>query len=539
MTKKEKSRSFTLYLLKKESNPDLALKEDHGLEELKNATSLPNGARMFLANNRGKEPWWGDYFGVNNDLLQRQEGALVFLHIDNRWVVLSFGMSFHKLSDTSYEYNFGLITTLNMLDPEKIKSADIMKPEDAKRQRIQSPIATNLNVFNIEHNESIMRGLTGAVKDEYKKLFNNVTGFTSLKVSLKVNSSQLNSLCKKLLDIYNKEDYKKTFPEINNISPVKDPKVIADLNAELLKAFKDAPKELVLTIPEIIDYNQSFTISYTGVGKSDLEFDDVYIAGYREYLIEKNNEEINDIEVFKNHKLIFKNENNTEIKRYSVYRCFLFECQIKGKTYHLNEGEWYLINSDYIKKLAEDLDPIFLEKHKYLIDCDQKREDSYNTNISENNNKVICLDKKNISPNKQYAIEPCDLIVINEEEVLEMMHVKISTRSASLSHLFNQGINSMESLRLIEQSRKKLKKLVHQNTEMETLIDSNTYTVTYGIITAKDDKKSDALPIFSRISLHRIVKSFKLMGIPCRVFLIKDKVDRKTQKKSEDIDIQK
>ncbi|MCA4792688.1 DUF6119 family protein [Myroides odoratimimus] len=537
MTKKERSRGFTLYLLKKEVTPDLALKDDHGLKEVKDASKLPEGARMFLSNNKAKEPWWGDYFGVNNKLLQKQEGALVFIKIDERWVVLSFGMSFHKLSDTSYEYNFGLITTLNMLDPEKIKSADIMKPEDAKRQRVQSPIATNLNLFNIEHNESIMRGLTGAVKDEYKELFKNVTGFTSLKVSLKIVSSGLNSLCEKLLDIYNKEDYKIAFPEINNISPVKDPVTISSLNKELLKAFEEAPKELVLTIPEIIDYNQSYTVSYTGAGKSNLEFDDVYIAGYREYLVEKGIEEINDTNIFKKHKLVFLNDNSTEIKQYSVYKCFLFECQIEGRTYHLNEGEWYEINSSFIEDLAKELDPIFISKHNFLVNCNKKREDAYNTNISKKNNRVICLDKQNISPKGQYSIEPCDLIAINEKDILEMMHIKISTRSASLSHLFNQGINSIEALRLIEESREKLKELVENNIQMGALIDKNAFSVTYGIITAKDDKKSDALPIFSRISLHRVVKSLTLMGVPCNVFLIKDEVDRKTKKEAkEDIE---
>lgn len=39
--------------------------------------------------------------------------------------------------------------------------------------------------------------------------------------------------------------------------------------------------------------------------------------------------------------------------------------------------------------------------------------------------------------------------------------------------------------------------------------------------------KSNALPLFSRISLLRCVNTLKLMKIPAKVFLIKDNVDRK------------
>nr|WP_281523984.1 hypothetical protein [Turicimonas muris] len=43
--------------------------------------------------------------------------------------------------------------------------------------------------------------------------------------------------------------------------------------------------------------------------------------------------------------------------------------------------------------------------------------------------------------------------------------------------------------------------------------------------------KSDALPLFSRISLLRNLHSFQLMGVNAQVFLIKDNVDRTTKNK--------
>jgi uncharacterized protein (TIGR04141 family) len=66
-------------------------------------------------------------------------------------------MAYHQLKDESYEYDFGLRTTLNAVDPDKIKSTDIFKLENARRQRIQTPVASNLNLFDFEQDESIIK----------------------------------------------------------------------------------------------------------------------------------------------------------------------------------------------------------------------------------------------------------------------------------------------------------------------------------------------------------------------------------------------
>ena len=53
-------------------------------------------------------------------------------------------------------------------------------------------------------------------------------------------------------------------------------------------------------------------------------------------------------------------------------------------------------------------------------------------------------------------------------------------------------------------------------------IQSNKYNVIYGIVTKKDpSEKSDNLPLFSRISLSRVLEQYKLFGISCNVIFIK------------------
>ena len=502
-----KSRGFSIYLLKDTFSNENALKDDHNLELLsEDNNNLPNGSIMYLADRPGNAPWWKNYWGINKDLYQVQKGALIFLPVNNRWVVLTFGMTYHQLKDNCYEYDFGLRTTLNALDPKKIKSTDILQPENAKRQRIQIPSASSLNFFDIRHDESIIKKLTGAVKFEYHDLFKNATGASSLRISSSLQPNEIIELCNRLIEIYDKTDYIQSFPDIQNIVPVKDPDRLNILHQKLLEAFRDAPRELVLSIPDIIDYSNSFKVKYNGAGRSNTEYEDIYIGDYRNYLEERNITEVNDINAFYRHQMAIIDENGETIKQYNIYKSFLYDCKIEGISYHLCEGEWYEIDSNYIQKLEKALNPYFIDSHTFLHNCDKAREDDYNISVRDANTDVLCLDKTNISPKGQTAVEPCDLITVLDNKI-NLVHVKISTRSSNLSHLFNQGVNSIELLRLQEESREKLKTLVEENPMFCQLIDNGLYTVTYGIVTKKTGH-SEKLPIFSRISLFRELIDF-------------------------------
>lgn len=529
-----KSRNFSIYLLKEASTPVNALKDGHSLELLvEENTSLPEGATMYIADSQGSTPWWKNYWGINRNLFQIQKGALVFLPVNNRWIALTFGMTHHQLKDNCYEYDFGLKTTLNALDPTKIKSTDILQPEKAKRQRIQSPTASSLTFFDIRQNESIFKKLTGAVKAEYNDLFKNVTGASSLRISSKLPPEEITNLCRTLIEIYNKTDYQQSFPDIQNIVPVKDPDKINRLNQALLEAFVAAPVELVLAIPEIIDYAESFKIKYTGAGRSDLEYDDIFIGDYRQYLQEKEITEVDSVDLFFRHQLSVVDDNDVTIKEYSIYKSFLFDCELDGATFHLCEGEWYLIEANYIQKLTNSLDPHFVDTHDFLHSCNSQREDAYNISVSDVNVNIKCLDKQNIAPAGQTQIEPCDLISV-QNGIINLVHIKISTRSASLSHLFNQGVNSVELLRLEQESRDRLKNLVDNDAVLSGLIDRKEFSVTYGIISNKPrDNRSKNLPIFSRISLLRAINALEIMNIPSSIYFISDNVNRRDNRNND------
>ena len=520
------SRQFSIFLLKNEFTVGNALKDKHKLGMPVDAEDLPEGATLYLSDDSPKPPWWKEYWGIKKELKQSLKGAVVFLPVDNRTFAITFGHAYHNLKEASYEYDFGLRTTLNAIDPNKIKATDSFKLENAKRERIQSPVDADLTFFDFDRNDSIVKKLTGAVNEEYSDIFKHVTGAHSLKVNSKIKADGILELCKTLLAIYNKDDFKKNFPDIRYIVPIKDPDLLQRLNEELVKAFHKipVPMELVLAIPEIIDYSQAHHVKYSGAGRTQALHDDVYLYNYKEYLDEKRVDDIS-IEVFKKHHLEIQDDNGNVKKSYQIFRCFLFDCPLNSEHYHLCDGQWYRIEKEYLKKLKTELDPVFID-YELLEECSERHESAYNQSVSRKNSDTVCLDCKNIAPKGQKAVEPCDILAISGDTA-HFIHNKISTRSFALSHLFNQGLNSMILLRSEPDSLGKLKELV-QDSKFHKPIDNGNYAVIYGIITKKDkSKKSNNLPIFSRISLFRTMRDLKRMGIKGHVVLINDNVDRK------------
>jgi uncharacterized protein (TIGR04141 family) len=530
-----KSRSFTIYLLKSQYTGDDSLKDGHPLEELVGVKNLPTGAKLYLLDQKAYSPWWRDYWGIDKNIKQSLQGAIVFIPVNGRFFALTFGHTYHYLKEYSYEYDFGLKITLNSLDPNKLKSTDILYPENSQRQRIQSPIESDITFFNFDHDSSVISRLTGNVKDEYKDVFSNTTGASGLAVAIKKNPEEISGFLSQILIIYNKTDYKKTFPDIHNVVPLHDPIIIDKLNLKLIDAFINKSKTLVLSIPDVVDYNTNLNIYFSGAGRKQQKvYSDVYIDYYRDYLSDNSKKNIT-IQDIQKHSMNLCNDDGYSFQGYSVFKSLLFDCEISGNSYHLCEGNWYQVDDDYLKSLNKFLDPYFYEDD-HLIEYDHDSEDVFNKENAKKNKNIICLDRENIAPKNQTAVEPCDLYRLERERAI-FYHVKLSTRSSTLSHLFNQGLVSIELLRTEAESKNKLKELITHKVDERHIekylnpINNDKIGVVYAIITHKDNEnKARNLPLFSRISLKRCINMFRMMNIDIKICFVMDKSDKKTSK---------
>ena len=339
----------------------------------------------------------------------------------------------------------------------------------------------------------------------------------------------MGDLCNELLELYESTQYLATFPDIHNISPVRDPDEVAELNKRLLEAVRSRSEDLFLAVPEIVDYSESSFAKFTGAGKSKL-YDDVHLAYYYEYL---ESHEIPPtsigLETLKRHRLVLTDENGSTRDPYPFLKCLIYDTSLGGEsaeTFHFNDGSWYKVDTAYVGKLKSYLDPYC--EDLVLPDYHHSGESEYNEAVAKKNSAYLCFDRKNIAPAGYGMIEPCDLYSVVDGNAV-MSHVKRSTRSTMLSHLFNQGANALELLKQEEESVERLKALIDavahetERTEFKLPLTAKKFLVEFAIISHKDKaKKSDNLPLFSRVSLMRVIKSINLMNVSARYGFVRE-----------------
>ena len=506
-----KTRTFSIYLLKGGVTTADALKENHGLSRLNGNDSTldePN-ITIYLSEARTTPPWWKAYLGIERDLNQRQEGALVFIPCciedTTRIFVLTFGMTYHKLQEGSYEYDFGLRTTLNAIDPTKIKSTETVQPDNAKRQRMQSPTADTLSFFDFNRDQNIIKTLAGKVKPEYSEWFKSATGVNSIRITSSVEVENLPQLCRQLYDLYSSDNYRQVFPDLFNIAPVKEPSVKQDLERALIDSYNGENHEnLIITIPEMLDPLWN-TFRYTYQRERSSELSEHSILSLKEVLPRADS-----MEQFKGAKLQILNEDQELIKAYPIEECFVFDCIHNSKHYHFCDGSWYCVDEGYIQRIEQALEQGIRQVEDYgLPSYQHQNEGEYNMAVPEYNPSYICLDRSSIAPAGQTPIEPCDLLRLNNEE-LQLFHIKRETKSAMLSHLFNQGIVSIDLLRSEESSRCKLKEILDNQDTYNIVIDRKNFSVVFGIVTHREIENGvHLLPLFSRISLYRVIRALE------------------------------
>lgn len=540
----QKSRPFSIYLLKQGFNATNALADDHDLLEAEGATQAPEGSTLYILDAERKRPWWREYFGVQEDLWQQFKGALLFLPVGNRCFALSFGQVFHHINDEAFEYDFGLRVTLNSLDPHELKSADMIEPGPARRKRTQVPISTELTYLDFDGNSEIIKSLTGKVKNEHKELFTTATGSASLKISIKIAPAALATRCEALLALYESEEYKTTFPNIQNIVPVKDPVDVKKLDALFLDSVKTRDGFTTLTVPDIVDYRDNTCCVFNGpCGASDV-YPDISIEAFYDYLGDDFDLNTLTLEQLKSCRMVLTDAEGTPGRSYSLYRSLIFDVEQVGENviYHLNEGDWYKAEKSFVERLKTYLDAKCEATDLCPYNHDGAKdgnavysEENYSAAIPGWQGRFICLDQTDISPAGSTSIEPCDLYSVQTDASSScghraaLYHLKISTRSAHLSHLFNQGVNSIELIKLEETSRDKLKQLIanklganDQNTYLSPF-DQFDLKVVFGVITHKNPAlRSDNLPLFSKISLMRNMQRLDLMSVPSALTFIED-----------------
>jgi uncharacterized protein (TIGR04141 family) len=171
--KAPKKQSLRIYLLRTTvTKYEDAIRDDVSVSGYDLKSALGITGRFYLRNSVPVPVDWFDFVqsGVDQQLPKIKStpnAAVLFIEVKKRIIAIVFGTGRYILKDSAYEPDFGLISTLNVVDPRTLQSLDVHSLQEmVVHKRIQTSRRTNLAAFDIDVTRERFQAVTGMAKDE-------------------------------------------------------------------------------------------------------------------------------------------------------------------------------------------------------------------------------------------------------------------------------------------------------------------------------------------------------------------------------------
>lgn len=445
---------------------------------------------------------------------------------------LVYGYGRTMLDDKYIVKNFGLRTAINLIEESNIKSLNSLNISrdyiDIQRQAISYVSHSDLQVNT---NADILKSISG--KAPSSSIFSSISGADNLRFSAKSDVS-LSELLKGVLNAYKSDSYKEKGLEwIDHIQAVRDIKIIASLDKELIDHIKSRSSENPIIAPnKIISYLdiEGYFISGMNISHKIKEnfYDDIPSEQFWEFLSDKTEDE-KILDKLKNCSL-YCWTNDFAHKISSIYDSLFIEIDHNNEKFFINNGDWFKIESAYYGYITNKIDNIEKFNDPAIPYCEKNwNEGEFNEKFAESDpNRFKLFDKKNFQL-KDYGhskIEPADIITINKQ----FIHIKKGGSSANLSHLFAQGVVSAQ----LYKNEILFIKNINELFEEDYFKPDDEIEVIYGVIDKRFTKKaSEILPFFSMVNLSQHYDNLSNMGIKCRLLFIEQKINIYNQREEK------
>lgn len=490
----------------------ISLKIAHGQATLYVKTSpppAPPGWTAFLLDGQDVTP--GLFVG------NRSEGAVLIVRDLGETFALSFGMGYHLVNQDYVERDFGLRVTLNSVDPDKLRSLDKASYEDNwLNTRNQSPRDADIFELRADWEMDMVHAVTGA---SAVPLFGDqVTGRDALSIAPAAKLDDLHNILDEALKRRG-SPLPERFAWIDNVHRVKDRALIQILDDLLDETLKSNPQDprVWMGEPEIVDWERQAGYSFDRRASSPIH-STLQLGELAQHVLDRK--EAFCLAALKTNSVHVRDANGMCINSWPAHRCLYAELDLYGEIYILRNGDWHVVDDDFMKKVDRALGKIEVDITPLPI-YNHANEGDYNATVVTGVAGIELMDKRNIAVGGPFdKIEFCDLV----RNGSDLIHVKYYRSSATLSHLFAQGLVSGEAFVKHEEFRRKLNDKLPKSIKLPDVVaipNSRKYRIVYAIATSKNLPVD--LPFFSKISLKNAALSLQTLGY--KVAIAKIEVD--------------
>ncbi len=516
---------FKIYLLKESVNSAADAERDISDDEIntkivrRDLTSPFEGV-LLTRPSLGKKPGWIKPIEKLvdeevNELRTSTASALIILKTAERWFALSYGYGASLLDLAKVERRFGLKVVLNIVDDEKVRAYDSHTIEETTfMTRKQASRSSDVSAFAIDTEREFLKGVTGVPREE--RFGQRVTGADSLTLSLPIELSKFPELAIDLLAAYTNSSYKQgRFAWIDHLQVVSDSEMKEKLNLELDDALLNNEIERMhLAPPENLEWTNVSGFYYWNP-ENALKHDELDVGDALKEIGENTRlTTATTVDYLRSRPLWVEYRDGSPVQEGSILSSLVFEVELDDGYYVLSGGSWYEINrgwADFIRSNVCNIPDADIDFPKAKMgEC----EECYNKRAARRLNACNldqCLVQFGETKDK---FEVCDILTKDKK----LVHVKRKMRSATLSHLFNQGLHSAMLLRSEDEFRKQAnEKAKDRGMDIEDLIPLKNflpeeYEIVFAIISKPDRSGKYFLPFFSQLSLYGAKRELNRYG---------------------------
>ncbi|MCP3064882.1 TIGR04141 family sporadically distributed protein [Myxococcus sp. K38C18041901] len=521
---RKRVRHLTALLIKSEfKSPKDCIKDPASVTQMEVKRGLGFTGEFYVQSKRARSAAWMGF------VAQMLEGrlpepkndnicAVLFVRVQKRWLVFTQGHGRNLLKVDCFERDFGIKVVLNSVDPKQLRSVDVRSVESLTTQtRKQLSRNSPMTAFALNLHQDIPRVIAGKpIDEEFAKL---IAGSDSLSLSAKLEVEDLGAKCEALLTAYQSIAYREHFPWFDQLRAVRDPSVIASLSTTLLETIRSKNyDDLHLAPPDIIDWHESWGFSFS----TEAEPAPRHELQMEEYLRTVDEDELSFEKLKRDVVRLHDTRSEVPLSKWSVFDTLVFETELEGKVYVLSGGDWFQVDKKFADGVKAKLGRIPASKLVLPSAGSEQHEDDYNSQVAKTSKNYALMDRRNVFVDgSKTRIEVCDLFTKD----CQFVHVKRKTRSATLSHLFAQGVVSADSFWMDPEYRSHTRnQIVKGRPALGALIpdtrpDPSKYEVVFAIITKRKSNWPHSLPFFSQLNLT--YAHDRLMRMGYRVSLLR------------------
>jgi uncharacterized protein (TIGR04141 family) len=403
------------------------------------ADDAPDGIWLATRPGEENEPSWSTLVraaaGEDLDLEARTApGAALIVEVDEGGDLVSFcfGSGRFLLRRSSYVLGFGMRAALNAAvrsGAEAVASISWVSfrttDADPVDGRLRASVPKDLGGYGVTPGLDRMRGVR-VQHLEGVGVGRSLEGSTSLGVVVPDELRDLTNLATRLADLGWSDDFRDTWPHVDDLIAVEDHEERELLDEKLQARLSNGELDGVFVgVPDEAEDHSSVSYGASEELHEDFDLSDA-LSGWR-----------GNIKSLRSRRVIFHFDDGRPPHTESLYDLLVATQVLDGEEVHLTDGGWFRVRAELLEIIDNSLDGINEWEVALPEWLDQKSEGEYLLDVAAGSPDLLLMDRKNVLVGGGNAMEVCDLAHVDGA----MVHVK-KRDTKGLSHLAAQILAS-------------------------------------------------------------------------------------------------